>query len=461
MCLLGFFLFSFISTIYASVSMPSIFTDNMILQRQSRVPVWGFAETGQEISVIPSWNGKNYNVTADSEGNWRIQISTPKAGGPYEITIKGKDTVILRNVMVGEVWLCSGQSNMQMPMKGLRNQPVLGSNKDILKSNNGNIRLITVPHKGTINPQNDFEGNWLKASPSAVADFSASAYYFGRLVNEILDIPVGLIDVSYGGSCIQAWMSKNTAIPFKERDIPKQGDKISRPRHTPTALFNGMLSPLIGYGIRGCIWYQGESNRFEPFKYNKLMEKMVNEWRNLWKQGNFPFYYAQIAPFGYGNRNSAYLREAQLKAMDDIPNSGMAVLLDVGEKNCIHPANKKVVGNRLAYWALGNTYGIDGFAYKSPVFEKMRVKGSTAILHFKNAPNGLTSFGKELTNFEIAGKNKRFYPAKAYIRGDKVYVSSPKVITPVAVRYAFKNFVEGDRFSTEGLPVSSFRTDDW
>jgi sialate O-acetylesterase len=281
---------------------------------------------------------------------------------------------------------------------------------------------------------------------------------------------VGLLHVSYSGSNIEAWMDASWLKEFNIKDIPSRNDSIKIPNRTPTLLYNGMLHSVIGYGIKGCIWYQGESNYTDPDLYEKLFEKMVKAWRAQWGLGDFPFYYAQIAPFNYGQLpqtdrkekyNSAYLRDAQRKAMKTIPNSGMAVLMDTGEENNIHPANKKAAGQRLAYWALGKTYGVKGFTYASPTYDHMEIKDSTIVISFDHVPNGITSFGAALTCFEIAGKDKNFYPATAILGRKSVTVSSPEVKDPVAVRYAFKDFVKGDLFGTNGLPVSSFRTDDW
>jgi sialate O-acetylesterase len=443
----------------------------MVLQQQTNAAIWGWCKAETKITVITSWNKKEYITKSDISGKWIIKVSTPVAGGPYTITINDGELLQLKNVLIGEVWLCSGQSNMEMPMKGFRGQPVLGSNDAILKSKNSNIRLFTVPRAPKTEPQSNCkEANWLEAQPGNVAEFSATAYYFGKLLNEILDVPIGLIHVSYGGSCIQAWMSKNYSQSFEDLKIPETNDTIKVPNRTPTVLFNGMLNPVIGYGIKGCIWYQGETNYKEADIYPRLFATMVSEWRTLWGIGDFPFYYAQIAPFNYAQFtpndnnprfNSAYIREAQLKSVDTIPNSGMAVLMDIGEEKSIHPVNKKVGGERLAYWAIAKTYGIAGFGYSSPTFKAIEIKDSVIVVSFNNVPNGLTSFGKDLNCFEIAGADRKFYPATAKLGAKSVTVTAPEVKLPVAVRYAFKDFVTGDLFNTEGLPVSSFRSDNW
>lgn len=459
-----------INFLNAKVTLPSIFTDNMVLQQKTEVSMWGWARANASITIVTSWDNKTHKSEADKLGRWKIGIVTIEAGGPYEITISDGETIVLKNIMLGEVWLCSGQSNMEMPMKGFFGQPVTGSNEIIARSTNSNIRIITVPRSSQTTPQDNFEGQWVEASPGTVANFSATGYFFGELLNDVLDVPIGLINVSYGGSCIQAWMSKNTSRSFEDTQIPEAKDTIKIPNRTPTTLFNGMLNPVIGYGIKGCIWYQGETNYQESTIYPELFKTMVEEWRQLWKIGEFPIYYVQIAPFNYKlftpdnwieSYNSAYIREAQLKAMDIIPHSGMAVIMDTGEKDCIHPANKKAAGTRLAYWALAKTYGIEGIGYISPSYKAIEIKDTSIIVSFNNVDRGLTSFGKKLTTFEIAGNNKVFYPANAILRRKSVVLSSPQVKKPVAVRYAFKDYVIGELFGADGLPVSSFRTDDW
>ena len=460
----------FLLPLSAEVKLPAIFTSNMVLQQKSTPAIWGWAEAKGEVTITTSWNAKSFKTTADKNGCWKVNVETPAHGGPYDITVVETNTITLKNVLIGEVWLCAGQSNMEMPMKGFRGQPVAGANLVILKAKNPNIRFIDVPRKSTIHAQSDFEGHWKEATPETVADFSATGYFFGRLVNEMLDVPIGLISVNYGGSCVQAWMSNETAEPFQNTEIPKKDEEIKVPNRTPTTLYYGMLNPVIGYGIKGAIYYQGETNYQEADKYLELFPKMVAEWRTLWNCGEFPFYYAQIAPFDYTvfrwdkinpKDNSAYLRDAQRKAMQVIPNSGMAVLLDCGEKSNIHPKKKEEVGTRLALWALAKTYGLTGFSYKSPSVNEISVDGSVVTVSFNDAEEGITSYGKEVTLFEVAGENKRFYPAQVQMRTKSLLVSSPMVPKPVAVRYAFKDYLEAELFNNFGLPIASFRTDDW
>ncbi len=448
----------------AEVKVPAIFSDNMVLQQQTDAAFWGKASQGSTVTVRTSWNGKTYNVRADRDGNWKIKVSTPSAGGPYTVSITQGKTITFKNVMIGEVWVCSGQSNMEMPVKGYFAQPVTGSNEYIATSSNNNIRLITVPRMTSLIPVDDFKGSWLPCEPENVSEFSATAYFFGLMLNRVLNVPVGLICTAWGGTRIEPWISE---AGLKNFDWVKLPDKTQKQENlspqTPTALYNGMINPIAGYGIRGAIWYQGESNRNEPAQYQKLLPGLVEDWRTVWKSGELAFYYVQIAPFDYGpsGLNSAFLREAQLKASTAIPGIGMACIMDTGEKDCIHPANKKAAGDRLAYQALVKTYGKKGFAGGGPVFKEMKIEGNQVKLTFDNAQNGLTSYGKPLNCFEIAGANKRFQTATAFVTNNGITVFSPFVNEPVAVRYAFKDFIIGDLFNTEGLPASSFRTDDW
>ena len=455
----------------AQVTLPPFFADHMVLQQQSEVGFWGKAKPGSTVSVSTGWNKKRYSATADATGKWKTKISTPAAGGPFEIKVTGDNSIVLHDVLIGEVWLCGGQSNMEMPMKGFRDQPVLGSNDAIYNSTNDKIRLFTVPRSIKTTPQDTVKwSSWKSAEPEAVSNFSATAYYFGRMIQERLKVPVGLMHISYSGSSAEAWMSEESLKEFPEIKIPKPDQTTGLDSRTPTVFYNGMISPFFGYGIKGAIWYQGESNKDRPDQYEKLFPAMVKLWREKSGQGDFPFYYVQIAPYNYAQlptnsrdvkANSAYVRDAQRKCVKLIPNSGMAVVMDIGEENLIHPANKEAGGKRLALMALAKTYGQKGFAYASPLFDTMTITGNVARIRFTDTPNGLTSFTKPLTNFEIAGADKFWRPAKAVISGGAVLVSSPDVATPVAVRYAFKDWVVGDLFSSEGLPVSSFRTDDW
>ena len=459
-----FFAFIFCSNnLSGEVKIPAIFSDNMVFQQNAEAAIWGTASKNSSVKILTGWNKKSYTVRAGNDGRWNIKVSTPSAGGPYEISITEGKTIRLRNVLIGEVWICSGQSNMEMPMKGYMGQPITGSNEAIATSSNPSIRLFTVTKSSNLQQQDDFTGKWLECEPENVSQFSATAYYFGLMLNRALKVPVGLINTSWGGTRIEPWMSEEGIKRFDFVKLPDKSQTGTLSPQTPTVLFNAMINPMVGYGIKGAIWYQGESNRNEPDQYLDLLPGLVENWRSEWGIGDFPFYYIQIAPFDYGltGISSAYLREAQLKAASRIPNIGMASVMDIGEKNCIHPADKKTGSERLAYLALKNTYGKSGFASSGPVLKEMTVSGQVVKLIFDHAANGLTSYSKELSCFEVAGENKRFMPAQASISGNSVLVFCPTVATPVAVRYAFKDFIVGDLFNTEGLPASSFRTDDW
>jgi sialate O-acetylesterase len=451
------------NTLFGEVKLPAIFGDNMVLQQKTDAAIWGTAERNGTVRITTSWNKKNYSVRVDNNGKWKVKVSTPSAGGPFEITVNDGKTIKLKNVMIGEVWVCSGQSNMEMPMKGYFNEPVTGSNDAIAESSNPAIRMFTVTKAASLQPIDDFTGSWQNCEPEIVREFSATAYFFGLYLNNVLKVPVGLINSSWGGTRIEPWISENGFKQFNFVTLPDKNQQGTLSPQTPTVLFNAMINPMVGYGIKGAIWYQGESNRNEADKYALLLPGLVENWRSVWGIGDFSFYYIQIAPFDYGpvGLNSAYLREAQLKASTAIPNIGMACIMDLGEQYVIHPADKKTGSERLAYLALVNTYGKSGFAASGPVLKEMTIEGQVVKLSFNNAENGLTSHGKELSCFEVAGANKRFYPAKAFITRKGITLICPYVSEPVAVRYAFRDFIVGDLFNTEGLPASSFRTDDW
>lgn len=457
-------LLCFTNISHADIKLPAIFGDHMVLQQQTDAAIWGTALANKTVEVMTSWNNKTYSTKSDKNGHWKLKIQTPKAGGPFNISISDGEVFKLNNVLIGEVWVCSGQSNMEMRLKGLYNQPVLGANRTIATSTNKNIRLFTVKRDSSLEKLDDVSsGEWLECHPESVSNFSATAYYFGRMLEDVLKVPVGLICTSWGGTRIESWISENGFKEFDWVTLPNKKQNIKVNHRMPTALFNAMINPLAGLSIKGVLWYQGESNRSKPKKYAKLLPGLIKNWRNEWGIGDFPFYYVQIAPYDYGvsGLNSALLREAQLKALTAVENTGMACLMDVGEKNLIHPSNKQAGGERLAYLALAKTYGIKGIAYSGPVLKDMIIEGPVVKLTFDYAKNGLATFGKKLVNFKVAGKNKHFYPANATIYRKGITLFSPHVKEPVAVRYAFDDFVVGELFNTEGLPASSFRTDDW
>lgn len=468
---LVFFLLASSIKVNAKVILPSFFSDNMVLQQRTEAAIWGWAKPNSSVTLTSSWNKKKYTVSSDKEGKWRFKISTPVAGGPYEITVNDGEPSTIKNILIGEVWFCSGQSNMEMGMKGFRDQPIKGSNDAIFNSTNDWIRIYTVPRAVEKFLKDTTKTSfWKSASPETINNFSATAYYFGRLLQQQLKVPVALINDSYSGSPAEAFMSIDALKAFPEIKIHSATDTFRLNNRNATTLYNGMIHPIAGYTIKGCIWYQGESNVDRPDQYEKLFPAMITQWRNEWGQGDFPFYFAQIAPYSSpqyqaGTRNeklnSAFLRDAQRKVANSTPNTGIVILMDNGEEFGIHPADKEMVGKRFAYLAMGDAYQTKGFAYQSPTFDSLLITGNTATIKFKYAQNGLTSFGKPLTQFEIAGVDKIFRPATASIRNGTIVLSSPLVAIPVAVRYAFRDFIVGELFSTEGYPVSSFRTDDW
>jgi len=447
----------------AKVKLPAVFSDNMVLQRQTNAVIWGKASPGEQVKVLTSWNNKNYYVNADTHGNFRLKVQTPDAGGPYEITFYDGEKLILHDVLIGEVWFCSGQSNMSMPVKGFNTMPVLNSNEVIANSANTSLRLFRAKRKKNLFPLENYsnDNKWNKCLPENVAVFSASAYFFGVTLQKVLGVPVGLIDSSWGGSQIELWMSKSGLKNFDFVKLPDEKMKEDFPKQTPTVLYNAMTYPYVGYAIKGVIWYQGESNMKDHERYKSLMIGLIKDWRQKWAIGDFPFYYAQIAPYLYNDGNSAFLREAQLKASTILPNTGMVCLMDIGEKDCIHPCHKKITGERFAWLALSKTYGIKGIVAEGPTLKNITTEGSIVKLTFDNSPMGLTSYGKELKNFKIAGDDKKFFSAKAIITREGITLSSPYVEKIVAVRYAFDDFVVGDLFNTYGIPASSFRTDNW
>ncbi|MDR1886829.1 MAG: sialate O-acetylesterase [Prevotellaceae bacterium] len=452
-------------TVKAEIKLPAVFSDNMVLQQQSQVAVWGKAKANSSVTVTCSWNRKSYSAKSDDNGSWKLKVQTPEASyTPYTLTISDGKPVTLKNVLIGEVWICSGQSNMEMPMKGFFNQPIEGGPEAIARSYNPAIRCFTVHKASKATPQDDCVGTWETANAQTVPDFTATGYFFGRLLNQALDVPVGLIHTSWGGSRIEAWMTPESLKDIPEKPIPATDADIKIQNGSPAVLYNGMLKPLVTYGIRGAIWYQGESNKDEPELYVKMFDKMVRGWRDIWGVGEFPFYYCQIAPYHYGGgRHSGYIREAQAKGMQT-PNTGMAVLMDAESPYCIHPPKKKDAGERMALWALAETYGMKKIHHRSPEVQSVDFEGRVAIISFNlfGSSSGLTTNGKELRGFQVAGSDKRFHSAKAELQGNKVFVFSASVAQPVAVRYCFDDTSATELYTVEGnLPVSSFRTDEW
>lgn len=453
------------TTAGAKVTLPKMFSDGMVMQRETNANLWGTAKGSATVSITTSWDGKTYSVKAGKDGKWKTSVPTPKAGGPYRITLSDGEETVLDNILIGELWLCSGQSNMEMPMKGFKNQPVENAVEDILHSADSQLRLFTVKRNSRFAPVDTVSGHWSEAAPASVREFSATAYHFGRELRRMLGVPVGLIVTSWGGSACEAWMKADWLKAFPDAKIPATEADVKSKNRTPTVLYNGMLHPLIGITMRGVIWYQGEDNVPRYKTYANMLTTMVRGWRAEWGQGDFPFYYCQIAPYDYSlidwTTNSALLREQQSKAELMMPNAGMAVLMDAGLEYGIHPRKKHLAGLRLALLALKNTYGVEGLTAESPYYKEVKFQGDTAVVTFERA--GMWVYGSNGLKsdlFEVAGEDRVFHPAKAWIERSKVYVKSDAVKRPVAVRYAFKNWAMGDLYC-DGLPLPSFRTDNW
>ena len=453
------------SLIEARVRLPQFFADNMVLQQQSECNLWGWADPGKKVIVSTSWNKQSFTVTARQDGRFALTVKTPEAGGPYTISFRDGETVQLQNVMIGEVWICSGQSNMEMQMKGFKQQPVEGTTEELLRCKDDGLRLFTVKRHASLTPVDDVMGHWAEANSASVRDFSATAYYFGRALRQTLSVPVGLIVTSWGGSACEAWMQADWLKAFpKVNQHVTEADVKKLQQRCPTALYNGQLHPLIGYTMKGAIWYQGEDNIPRYDYYAPLMARMVEGWRQDWRQGQFPFYYCQIAPYDYsliGWKNSQLLREQQLKAEALIPNARMAVLMDAGLEYGIHPRKKRQAGERLALLALSNTYDVKGLP-DFAVYKEVTFQNDTAVIAFDRSKEWVYfEHGTTSKHFEVAGADHVFHPAtQVWVSRNRVYVKSDQVRQPLAVRYAWRDWVEGDLMH-DGLPVSSFRTDDW
>ncbi|WP_394341093.1 sialate O-acetylesterase [Parabacteroides pacaensis] len=457
------------TVVYAKVKLPEIVGDNMVLQQNTQVKLWGTANPGEKIKLITSWNKKRYFTQADKKGKWFILVSTPAASyKTYRITISSETKTILNNILIGEVWFCSGQSNMQMPLKGFFNCPVKEANKTIaLAGRYKNIRLATIPPTSAITPQSSCPGKWLECTPENAANFSAVAFYFAEMLTQALDVPVGVINCSWGGSRVEGWMKKEILETYPDIDLTQVGSKKINPANQPLIMYNGMLYPMTNYTVKGFLWYQGEANVWHHQTYAERLARMVELWREEWGLGELPFYYVEIAPYEYGKGDhAAYLREAQYKAQKLIPNSGMIStndLVEESERTNVHPKNKKTVGERLCYMALADTYGYQNSIYsRGPEYKSMKIKDGKVYLSFLHVEEGFNR-KDHIIGFEIAGMDKIFYPASAIVdlKSKQVVVFSEEVKEPVAVRYGFRNYLPGNLCNSRELPMVPFRTDYW
>ena len=495
---------------YSGVTLPRIFGSNMVLQRDMQVPIWGWASPGEEITITLSAEAEDVEpvsatttAVADADGNWQVKLPAMAAGGPYTLRITGSNTLELTNVLFGEVWVCSGQSNMEWPVS-ISND----SEEEIAAAMYPKIRLFHIPRVPSGLPQQDVEADWYETTPETIPNFSAVAYYFGRKLYKNLDVPIGLINTSWGGTLIEPWtppagFSGVSALASINREVeniqsnyrsqlPEKINAIEAwiaetrkaletkaqlkpmPDNThplvdpgrPTALYNGMVHPIVPYGIRGALRYQGESNHQDGMIYHEKMKALINGWREVWGQGDFPFYFVQLAPFNYSNQEGGQfllpqIWEAQTATLA-LQNTGMAVTTDIGDPRDVHPRNKQGVGRRLALWALAKDYSRDDVIYSGPLYKSMAVEGNTIRLTFDHVGSGLMSRDeKSLTWFQIAGEDKEFFEANATIDGDTVVVSSDAIANPVAVRFGWHQSAEPNFVNKEGLPASPFRTHPW
>jgi sialate O-acetylesterase len=464
----------------AAVKLPAIFGDDMVLQRGQPVPIWGWADKGEEVTVTIA--GQKHVTKAGDDGRWKVtlpkldttvtdvEVATRMPAGahdnmsakrPLTMTVEGSsgNKITVKHILVGEVWVCSGQSNMEMGLGGVNDAA-----KEIAAAKYPRIRLFTVEKAKAAQPATDVKGNWRPCSPQAVggniwAGFSATAYFFGRQLYKELKVPIGLIHTSWGGTPAEFWTSHKALEANPTLKPLAQGES--------SCLYNGMIAPLIPYAIRGAIWYQGESNVPHAYQYRTLFPAMIANWRADWGQGDFPFGFVQISPYRYHQDwhvDPAYcaeLWEGQLLTLKSTPNTGMVVTTDIGDFNDIHPKNKQEVGRRLALWALAKVYG-KKLVYSGPIYKSMAVEGDTIRLQFDHCGGGLAARdGKPLSDFTIAGADQKFVPAVATIDGDSIVMHSDKVAKPEAVRFAWRDDATPNLANKEGLPASPFRTDSW
>ncbi|SUB80433.1 Domain of uncharacterised function (DUF303) [Segatella buccae] len=456
----------------AKVKLPHILGDGMILQQNAEARLWGWDRPGQKVDVTVSWSEEKYSAKTDKDGQWIVKVKTPAAGyTPQSITFNDGEQTTLRNVLVGEVWVCAGQSNMEMPMKGFDNCPVEGYNRAVIEAPQyKGIHFVKIPSVMSERPLEDANCEWQTISPQTVGDASATGYTFAQVVNKALDIPVGLIMANKGGTRVESWLDEaylktHTA---ESLDPVVYKKKYQWDFHYPLVWGNGTFSPILNYTVKGILFYQGCSNVGDPAgQYTRRLADLVSQWRRDFKLGNIPFYFVQIAPYYNGDANGdwgARLREQQFKASKVIPNSGIVCTDDLVypyESQQIHPAQKQQVGERLAYQALNKTYGMKSIWCDSPEFKDMTVSNDTCYVHLKNDYGAISRY-EDLQGFEVAGEDRVFHKASAsYYWTKGIIITCPEVKKPVAVRYAFRNWGYGNVKNGALLPLFPFRTDDW
>ncbi|MCA9105616.1 MAG: sialate O-acetylesterase [Pirellulaceae bacterium] len=446
----------------AETKLPAVLSDHMVVQRGKPIQVWGWDDPGTEVTV--SLGDETRTAKADDNGRWAVQLEARQAGGPHEIKVVGSSERTLTDILIGDVWLCSGQSNMEWTVAGSDN-----AQAEIAAADHPTIRHIKIPHVPSAEPQSDVGSpGWTVCGPSTVGEYTAVGYFFARHIQTEVDVPIGLIGSNWGGTRIEPWIPPQGFQSIPElKDItdqldnfPSVNDQGQVNHQTPLALYNGMISPLLPYEIRGAIWYQGESNNGEGMLYHHKMRALINGWRDLWHNDDLPFYFVQLAPFRYGRPDQLPgIWEAQTATLE-VPHTGMAVTTDITMLQDIHPRNKQDVGKRLALWALADSYGKTDLVYSGPLYREMKTDGNKVVLHFDHVGSGLKSLdGEALTWFTIAGEDGNFVEAKAEIAGDTVVVWADGVAAPKAVRMGWHEEATPNLGNAEGLPASPFRTD--
>lgn len=458
----------------AEITLPDIIADNMMLQQQSDARIWGWATPGSEITVSGSWApGSAVTVKTAKNGRWDASVATPAASfTPQALTIKGDGSdITVKNVLIGEVWLCSGQSNMEMPLRGFWGQPVEGGMQAIAYSGRyPGIRVAKVPKSCAYQPRERGTARWMESNPTNAPEFSALGYFFARSLTDILGVPVGIIDCSYGGSKLESWMPREIVKDYTDIDLDKEArDTTENEWHRAIVRYNSMLHPLIGYTIRGFLWNQGESNVGQHDRYPQRMATLITDWRNRWGLGDLPFYMVELPAWNYGNpeaTDAALFRECQHKAATLVPNAGTVCTSDLiydYELEDVHASQKQPLGERMAFLAAAKTYGYNTIAHESPKLTSCKIDGNTARLRFDNVEGYLTP-NDVLEGFEVAGADRVFHPAQAIMEPGSydVVVTAPDGVGKIeSVRYCFKNFARGKVHSIQGLPLIPFRTDNW
>ncbi|MGC1300429.1 MAG: sialate O-acetylesterase [Alloacidobacterium sp.] len=480
----------------AEVRLPNVLSSHAVLQRDAPIHVWGWSDPDETVTV--HFHDQVSTASADNLGKWSLWLTPEHAGGPYTLTAQGSSNsgsvVTLSDILVGDVWVASGQSNMEMPLNGFPGSAVLkNAQQEIAQANLPTVRLLRIEHNTSYFSVNDITATWTECTPQTAAEFSAVAYFFGREINAREHVPIGLIDSTWGGTPVEAWMSMDRIgsdaglMPMfaswarftadlgdmdriiareKREDAAAEQAHQPKPDHPwhpdarswqPANLYNGMIAPLIPYTMKGAIWYQGETNSTPERApmYTRFFSAMIQDWRTKWREGNFPFLYVQISNFYSPNEDWGQLRDQQRRALD-VANTAMAVTLDVGDRDNVHPADKQTVGARLALAARAIVYGEPQLEYSGPLFRTTAVEGSSMRVWFDHAKDGLAAHGPQLTGFEIAGSDGKFVPATAKIDSSTVVVEAQSVRHPEAVRYAWQGWTDANLFNKENLPASTF-----